>query len=132
MLICATELTNIHTAFHAGAYQRVVDFDTAGFSAASTLPARVLKLRSQIALGQAADVFKALAQDSGTPDLAAVKLLAEAELGEDVTEAARALAEQRGSDNLTVQLCAAIVLARAGDLDAALALLSNHQGSLDA
>ncbi|KAF2470123.1 coatomer subunit epsilon [Lindgomyces ingoldianus] len=125
------ELINIHTAFHSGAFQQVLDFDTSSLSTANALPARVLKLRSQIALGRSKEVAKELNGEK-TPDLVAVKLLAEYLDGKDVVEAAKKLAEQNGSENLTVQLCVGMILARAGEVDEALALLSKHQGSLDA
>ncbi|KAF1835162.1 coatomer subunit epsilon [Decorospora gaudefroyi] len=125
------ELINMHSAFHAGAYQQVLDFDTSAFSSSNALPIRVLKLRSQIALGQAQSVSSELASEK-TPDLVAVKLLADYEQGKDVVSQAQKLAEQHGQDNLTVQLCAGMVLERAGETEAALALLSKHQGSLDA
>ncbi|KAF2181904.1 coatomer subunit epsilon [Zopfia rhizophila CBS 207.26] len=125
------ELLNIHTAFHSGAYQQVIDFDTSSFSSSNALPVRVLKLRSQIALGQAKEVAKEL-NGENTPDLVAVKLLAEYELGNDVVESAKKLAEQYGSENLTVQLGVGMILSRAGEVEEALALLSKHQGSLDA
>lgn len=67
-----------------------------------------------------------------TPDLVAVRLLAETESGKDVIEAAKKLAEQHGQENLTVQLCVGMVLARAGEVENALEVLSKHQGSLDA
>ncbi|PSN66158.1 hypothetical protein BS50DRAFT_574625 [Corynespora cassiicola Philippines] len=125
------ELINIHSAFHAGAYQQVLDFDTSSFSASNVVPARVLKLRSQIALGQAKEVAAELSSEK-TPDLVAVKLLAEYESGKDVVDEAKKLAEQQGQENLTVQLCVGIILERAGETEEALALLSKHQGSLDA
>jgi coatomer protein complex subunit epsilon len=61
-----------------------------------------------------------------------VKLLADYEQGKDVVIQAKKLAEQHGQDNLTVQLCAGMVLERAGDTEGALEVLSKHQGSLDA
>lgn len=125
------ELINIHSAFHAGAYQQVLDFDTSNFSDTNALPVRVLKLRSQIALGQASSVSSELASEK-TPDLVAVKLLADNELGKDVVSQAKKLAEQDGQENLAVQLCVGMILERAGETDAALELLSKHQGSLDA
>ncbi|KAJ4376133.1 hypothetical protein N0V83_001414 [Neocucurbitaria cava] len=125
------ELINIHSAFHAGAYQQVLDFDTSSFSSSNALPLRVLKIRSQIALGQAKSVSAELASEK-TPDLVAVKLLADFEQGKDVAQQAKQLAEQHGQENLTVQLCVGIVLERAGETEAALELLSKHQGSLDA
>lgn len=126
-----SELINIHTAFHAGAYQQVLDFDTTSFSSSNALPVRVLKLRSQIALGQAQAVSSELANEK-TPDLAVVKLLADLEQGKDVTSAVKKLAEQYGQENLTVQIIGGIILERVGETEEALALLSKHQGSLDA
>ena len=126
-----SELLNIHTAFHAGAYQQVVDFDTSGFSSENALPVRVLKLRSQIALGQAKEVASSLAKEN-TPDLIAVRLLAEYETGKDVLGDIRKLVEKAGQENLTVQLVAGIILERAGETEEAMNVLSKHQGSLDA
>ncbi|CAN9121184.1 coatomer subunit epsilon [Alternaria sp. MG1] len=125
------ELINIHSAFHAGAYQQVLDFDTSNFSSSNALPVRVLQLRSQIALGQAQAVSNELASEK-TPDLIAVKLLADYEQSKDVLSQAKKLAEQHGQDNLTVQLCVGMILERAGETEAALNVLSKHQGSLDA
>jgi hypothetical protein len=125
------ELINIHSAFHAGAYQQVLDFDTSNFSSSNALPVRVLKLRSQIALGQAQAVSSELASEK-TPDLVAVKLLADYEQGKDVVSQAKKLAEQHGQENLVVQLCVGMILERAGETEAALDVLSKHQGSLDA
>lgn len=125
------ELINIHSAFHAGAHQTVLDFDTSSFSASNSLPVRVLKLRSQIALGQAKAVSTELASEK-TPDLLAIKLLADCEQGKDVVAEAKSLAASQGQENLSVQLCTAMVLERAGETEAALDVLSKHQGSLDA
>tara|TARA_R110002003_G_scaffold171_3_gene13852 strand:+ start:599 stop:1012 length:414 start_codon:yes stop_codon:yes gene_type:complete len=61
-----------------------------------------------------------------------VKLLADYEQGKDVLSQAKKLAEQHGQDNLSVQLLVGIILERAGETEEALALLSKHQGSLDA
>ncbi|PVI04712.1 hypothetical protein DM02DRAFT_611326 [Periconia macrospinosa] len=125
------ELINIHTAFHAGAYQQVLDFDTSSFSSANALPSRVLKLRSQIALGQAKEVASSLAKET-TPDLVAVRLLAEYEGGKDVVNDVKKLVEKEGQGNLTVQLVGGIVLEREGETEEALEVLSKHEGSLDA
>ena len=125
------ELLNIHTAFHAGAHQQVVDFDTSSFSSSNALPVRVLQLRSQIALGQAQEVASSLAKES-TPDLVAVRLLAESETGKDVVGDVKKLVEKAGQENLTVQLVAGIILEKAGETEEALNVLSKHQGSLDA
>jgi coatomer protein complex subunit epsilon len=126
-----TELINIHSAFHAGAFQQVLDFDTSSFSSANAVPARILKYRSQIALGQSKEVATELGSEK-TPDLVAVKLLAEYDNGKDVVQTAKKLAAQHGQENLAVQLCVGIILDRAGETEAALELLSKHQGSLDA
>lgn len=61
-----------------------------------------------------------------------MRLLAESESGKDVTSDVKALVEKEGQENLTVQLCAGIVLEKAGETEEALAVLSKHQGSLDA
>ncbi|KAF2005761.1 hypothetical protein P154DRAFT_518480 [Amniculicola lignicola CBS 123094] len=125
------ELINIHTAFHAGAFQQVLEFDTSSFSSTNKLPARILKLRSQIALGQSKAVASELSSEK-TPDLVAVRLLAESESGKDVVADIKKLVEQHGQENLTVQLLAGIILSKAGEVEEALAVLSKHQGSLDA
>lgn len=125
------ELINIHTAFHAGAYQQVLDFDTSSFSSSNALPVRILKLRSQIALGQAKEVASSLAKES-TTDLVAIRLLAEYESGKDVVANVKKLVEKEGQSNLTVQIVGGIVLERAGETEEALSVLSKHEGSLDA
>ena len=126
-----SELINIHSAFHAGAFQQVLDFDTSSFSSSNALPIRVLQLRSKIALGQSKDVSAELASEK-TPDLFAVKLLADQEQGKDVLSQAKKLAEQHGQEKLSVQLLVGIILEKAGETEEALTLLSKHQGSLDA
>ncbi|KAL5119573.1 hypothetical protein ACEQ8H_002419 [Pleosporales sp. CAS-2024a] len=126
-----SELINLHTAFHAGSYQSVLDFDTSSFSSSNSLPVRVLQLRSKIALGQASAVSSELASEK-SPDLVAVKLLADQAQGKDVLSQTRKLVEQHGKDNLNVQVLAGIVLSRAGETEEALGVLGLHQGSLDA
>lgn len=130
-LTTPTELINIHTAFHAGAYQQVLDFDASSFSSSNALPARILKLRSQIALGQSSEVISALSNEK-TPDLVAVRLLAQHGTGKNVIADVEKLVEQHGQENLTVQLVGGIVFERAGQTEKALDILSKHQGSLDA
>ena len=49
-----------------------------------------------------------------------------------MVETAKKLAAQHGQENLAIQLCVGIILDRAGETEAALELLSKHQGSLDA
>ncbi|KAH9885198.1 coatomer epsilon subunit-domain-containing protein [Xylariomycetidae sp. FL2044] len=126
------ELINIHNHFHQGQYQEVIDFDTSALSAENALPARVLVLRSRIALGQAEDVLADI-QGKSEPELAAVGALAELTLGK--TDAAVKTIEElvsSAADNQTVQVVGGIVLQAAGKSDDALALLSQHSGSLDA
>lgn len=67
-----------------------------------------------------------------SPDLAAVKLLAEADQGKDVLEETRKLVREQGQENLSVQLLGGTVLARAAEYEEALQVLGLHQGSLDA
>ncbi|KAL7814639.1 coatomer complex, epsilon subunit [Trichoderma aethiopicum] len=126
------ELINIHTHFYQSQYQQVIDFDTSSFSPENAIPARVLKLRARLALGQAEDVL-ADVQGETVPDLEAVGALAEYNLGrtDSAIKTIEKLAESAG-DNVTVQVVGGTVLQAAGKSEEALALLSKHQGSLDA
>ncbi|RDW71530.1 hypothetical protein BP6252_08093 [Coleophoma cylindrospora] len=126
------ELLNIHNHFHQGQWQEVVDYDTAGLSPENALPARVLSLRAQIALGQAEDVI-AEVQGEDEPALIAVGALAQLVAGNEseAVKTAEELAEV-ASDNATVQVLAGTVLQAAGKSEEALALLSQHQGNLEA
>ncbi|KAL7914895.1 coatomer subunit epsilon [Trichoderma velutinum] len=126
------ELINIHTHFYQSQYQEVIDFDTSSFSPENALPARVLQLRARLALGQAEDVL-ADVQGEAVPDLEAVGALAEYNLGK--TDSALKTIEKlaaSAADNVTVQIVGGTVLQAAGKSEEALALLSQHQGSLDA
>ncbi|PYI21582.1 coatomer subunit epsilon [Aspergillus violaceofuscus CBS 115571] len=128
------ELINIHNAFHQGQYHAVLDFDTSALSPENQLPARVLQLRAQIALGQAAAVLADLAgADEGNPDLAAVKALAQHAAGDGAAAAtlAQDLAENF-PDHASVQVLAGTVLQAQGRSEEALALLAKHQGNLEA
>jgi coatomer protein complex subunit epsilon len=123
------ELLNIHNHYHQGQFQAVVDFDTAGLSSENTLPARVLSLRAQIALGQAEDVV-AEVQGESEPDLLAVSALAEFAAGNEAE--ALKIAEKLAAEspeNGNVQVLAGTVLQAAGKSEEALSLLSKHQGN---
>jgi coatomer subunit epsilon len=129
------ELVNIHNAFHQGQYTQVVDFDTSAFSSSNSTAVQALKLRAQLALGQYDEVLASTKSDASNPGIAAVRALAQylksPNNGEKAVEQAQKLASEAG-DDLTVQLCAGTVLARAGLTEEALSVLSKHQGSLDA
>ncbi|OJJ62765.1 hypothetical protein ASPSYDRAFT_55525 [Aspergillus sydowii CBS 593.65] len=128
------ELINIHNAFHQGQYQAVIDFDTSSFSPENALPARILQLRAQIALGNTADVLADVESEADqTPDLGAVKAVAQYEAGN--ADAALQLAQKLAEnypDNATVQALGGTVLQAAGKSEEALNLLGKHQGSLEA
>ncbi|KAJ5097116.1 coatomer epsilon subunit-domain-containing protein [Penicillium angulare] len=127
------ELLNIHNAFHSGQYQEVIDFETAALSSENQLPARVLKLRAQIALGQTDEVLAEVSSEEDTPDLAAVKALAQQAAGK--TDAALQLAQELAEnypENATVEVLAATVLQVQGYSEEAIALLTKHQGNLEA
>lgn len=126
------ELINIHNHFHQGQYQEVVDFDTSSFSPDNALPARVLVLRARLALGQAEDVLADVKGESD-PALEALGALAELSLGK-VDSAVKTVEKLAASsaDNTTVLIVGGTVLQAAGKSDEALALLTQHQGSLDA
>ncbi|KAF4988968.1 hypothetical protein FGRMN_9441 [Fusarium graminum] len=126
------ELINIHNYFHQGQYQEVVDFDTSSFSPDNALPVRVLGLRARLALGQAEDVLEDVKGES-EPELQALSALAELNLG-DTDSAVQTIEKLASSaaDNTTVQVIGGTVLQAAGKSEEALALLTQHQGSLDA
>ncbi|KXH61445.1 coatomer epsilon subunit [Colletotrichum salicis] len=126
------ELINIHNCFHQGQYQEVIDYDTSALSSENELPARVLVLRARIALGQAEDVI-ADVQGEKEPELVALGALAESALGktDSAVKTIEKLAASEG-ENATVQIAGGTVLQAAGKSEEALALLSQHQGSLDA
>ncbi|PTD03128.1 Coatomer subunit epsilon [Fusarium culmorum] len=126
------ELINIHNYFHQGQYQEVVDFDTSSFSPDNALPVRVLVLRARLALGQAEDVLDEVKGES-EPEFQALGALAELNLGK--TDSAVQTIEKlvsSAADNTTVQVIGGTVLQAAGKSEEALALLTQHQGSLDA
>ncbi|KAJ5054226.1 uncharacterized protein L3040_000507 [Drepanopeziza brunnea f. sp. 'multigermtubi'] len=126
------ELLNLHNFFHQGQFQEAINFDTAGLSAENKLPARIISLRAQIALGQAENVI-ADVKGEQEPELAAVGALADFTAGNEDTAVitARKLASEAG-DNATVQVLAGTVLQAAGESEEALALLSQHEGNLEA
>ncbi|KAM0085202.1 hypothetical protein ACKRZS_002648 [Fusarium odoratissimum] len=126
------ELINIHNHFHQGQYQEVIDFDTSSFSPDNALPARILVLRARLALGQAEDVLDDVKGDS-QPELQALGAFAEFKLGkaDSAVQTIEKLASS-AADNTTVQVIGGTVLQAAGKSEEALALLTQHQGSLDA
>lgn len=126
------ELLNIHNHFHQGQYAEVIDFDTSGLSPENKLPARILQLRAQIALGQTDKVIASVnGQDE--PELVAVGALAELVTGNEAKalEVAEKLAGER-ADNGAIQVLAGTILQAAGKSEEALALLNQHQGNLEA
>ncbi|THY24013.1 hypothetical protein D6D01_05770 [Aureobasidium pullulans] len=131
------ELVNMHTAFVQGQYQQVIDFDTSIFSAPNQPSAQILKYRAQLALQDYDSVSSSISSSDASSDhsLAAVKVYASYAASSFTSDSAVSQAEslsQSNSDNLSVQLLCGAVLARAGKTDEAIALLSQHQGSLDA
>lgn len=124
----------MHNAFHQGQYQTVIESDTTSLSASNALPARVLQLRAQIAMGQAEEALADIeGEDDDEPDLAAVKALARHTIGK--TSEALSEVEQlvsSSSENTTVQILGGTVLQAAGKSEEALALLTKHQGNLEA
>jgi coatomer protein complex subunit epsilon len=123
------ELINIHNHFLQGQWQAVIDYDTSSLSPQNALPARVLSLRAQIALGQAEDV---IAEVKGAKDteLKAVSTFAEYVAGnKDAGVAAAEKLAATAGNNATAQVLCGAVLQAAGQSEEALALLSKHQGN---
>ncbi|PFH56224.1 hypothetical protein XA68_16884 [Ophiocordyceps unilateralis] len=126
------ELINLHNHFHQGQYQEVIDFDTSALSSDNALPARVLQLRARIALGQADEVLSEV-KGASEPDLEAIAALAELALGKSSVAVQRIeKLVSSAADNATVQVVGGTVLQAAGKPEEALALLSQHQSSLEA
>lgn len=130
------ELVNIHTAFTQGQYQAVLsDYSPSSFSDSNHLAVRILQYRAQCALGQYDEVLTSIKDSDAksTADLAAARAYASylKDGSDDAVSTAEFLSESQG-DNLTVQLLCGTILARAAKSDQAIALLSKHQGSLDA
>ncbi|CZT11133.1 probable coatomer epsilon subunit [Rhynchosporium agropyri] len=126
------ELLNLHNFFHQGQFQEAIDFDTAGLSPENKLPARIISLRAQIALGQADEVI-ANVQGESDVELIAVGALADWKAGNEakaVKTAEKLASEEEG--NPTVLVLAGSVLQAAGKSEDALNLLSKHSGSLEA
>lgn len=111
----------------------MIDFDKSSLSAENSIPARVLQLRAQIAVGQARQVLASVEKEASVPDFKAVKAFAQYVIGNSnaaVPTIERLL--ESASENATVQVLGGTVLQAVGRTDEALALLSKHQGSLEA
>ncbi|KAL8681763.1 MAG: hypothetical protein Q9186_002152 [Xanthomendoza sp. 1 TL-2023] len=126
------ELLTLHNNFHQGQYQAVLDSDTSSLSHSNVVPARVLKLRAQIATGDAQGAISSAQKESG-PDFAAVKALAQYSSGDNAgaTKQIEQLIET-SSENATAQILGGIILQASGRTEEALSLLSKHQGNLEA
>lgn len=126
------ELLTVHNAFHQGQYQAVLDFDTSSLSQSNVIPARVLKLRAQIATGDAQGAISNSQKEKG-PDFTAVKAFAQYSSGDNggATKQVEQLLES-ASENATVQVLGGIILQANGRTEEALSLLSKHQGNLEA
>jgi coatomer protein complex subunit epsilon len=124
-----SELINIHNHFLQGQWQAVIDYDTSSLSPQNALPARILSLRAQVALGHAEDVI-ADVQGEKEPELVAAGAFAEYAAGNTAAavRTAEKLAQTEG-ENATVQVLCGTVLQAAGMTEEALALLSKHQGN---
>lgn len=127
------ELALIHNAFHQSQYEKVIEWDTSSFSTDSSIPAKMLQLRSLLALGRYDEVLKTAKGSS--PDVKAAALAAEflkkPSTSSPAVDKAKKLAEANG-DNMNVEILVGVILARIGETEEAIALLSKHQGSLDA
>lgn len=111
----------------------MIDFDISSLSAENTVAAQVLQLRAQIANGQAEQVLAKVQKGGKEPDLVAVKAFAlygTGKTADAVQEFENIISSS--SDNATVQVLGGIVLQAEGRTDEALALLTKHQGSLEA
>ena len=123
------ELINMHNTFHQGQFTQVLDFDTSALSPENKMTARVLKLRAQIAMGQADEVLAQVKGESAQ-DLEAVAALAQMSLGKaDAAVAAVEKLMANNTDNTNVLVLCGTVLQAAGKSDEALNVLGRHLGS---
>ena len=121
-------------AFHQGDYQTVMDADNTSYSQSNATTIRILQLRAAIANGSAEKFLAETERQKPTePDYEAVKalaLLATGKTSEALRDAERLTSSS--PDNATVQILAGTVLQAAGSTEEALALLTRHQGNLEA
>lgn len=84
-------------------------------------------------MGQAEEALADLEGEHGEPDLAAVKAFAHHAIG-NTSEALSEVAQlvSSSSENTTVQILGGTLLQAAGKSEEALALLTKHQGNLEA
>lgn len=132
-LTAPQELTNLHTAFHTSQHDAVISFDASSLSSTNQLSARLLQLRSKLALSQYDEVISDLEGEDDEIDLAAVKAFAV--YLRDHSDASIAEMERLGAEkggNGTVLLLVGTCLAREGRETEALGVLGRHEGSLDA
>ena len=111
----------------------MIEFDVSSLSAENVISARVLQLRAQIATSQAEEVVASLKKEHDAPDFAAVKAFASYALG-NTTQGLQEMEEllQSVPENATVQVLGGALLHAAGKSEEALAILSKHQGNLEA
>lgn len=111
----------------------MIDFDRSSLSAENLVSARVLQLRAQVAVGQAEKVISSLDDEDDVPEFSAVKAFAQYTIG-NCSSALRAVEElvESASENAVVQVLGAAVLQAEEKTEEALALLTKHQGSLQA
>lgn len=111
----------------------MIDFDKSSLSPENKISAQVLSMRAQIASGQAEQVFASSQKDNGVPDIAAMNAFALYNIGKTAA-AVREIENlvESSSDNPTVQIIGGTLLQSEGRTDEALALLAEHQGSLEA
>ena len=128
------ELALIHNAFHQGQFQKVIDWDSSSFSSDYQLAGKMLQVRARLALAEYDEVLS-IAKGQSSPDMKAAAIAADffkkPSESSPAVDKAKKLAESDG-DNLNVEVLCGTILARIGETEQALALLSKHQGSLDA
>ncbi|KAI4164339.1 MAG: hypothetical protein LQ342_001985 [Letrouitia transgressa] len=118
------ELLTLYNAFHQGQYATALDFDTSSLSKSNSTPARILKLRAQIASGDARGALASI-QNENEPDFTAVQAFAQYTLGDTstATEHVENLVET-ASDNATVQILCGTILQGTGRTEEALSLIT--------
>jgi coatomer protein complex subunit epsilon len=127
------ELINLHNHFHQGQYAECVSYDTSTLSPENALPASVLQLRAQLALGQVKEVLAAT-KGKKEVELQALSALAEYRSGKTENAVKKIESLVVGDEEMKNPTClvvAGTVLAGEGRHEEALAVLGRHEGSLE-
>lgn len=123
------ELFNLQNSLYQGRFAETLEFEITNLSEENKLPAQVLQLKAQLALGRLDEVISET-KGKTSPELFAIGALAEFLRG-NVSEALSAIESLEKPEGAAL-VPVATILHGAGKSDEALALLGTHQANLEA